>query len=97
MRAILKATFTLDVLLHILLGALQVAALMLMLRFMPPLMAAIIFATWALFLRELTQLQSTKYGYDFRRGWGLDGSLHRQMEWIAPGLFLVMIGLWILL
>ena len=45
---------------------------------------AALLATLALYLREVTQVQSRYYGNHFFRGWLTD--LHHTAEWLVPGL-----------
>ncbi len=71
--------------LHVLLGA-ALALAMHAIAGAEPIRAAAA-AALVLYLREVTQMQ-TRLGLPFWRGWGLD--LHRQMEWAAPSVVLLL-------
>lgn len=78
-----------DTLLHILLGLTLLFAFKAVMFLGPTLSAGILAAFW-LYSREVTQMQCSDYGNDFRRGWNpLNWSASKNSEtWIPVGVVL---------
>lgn len=80
-----------DAHLHIGLGAAYGAIFAAVFAVFPDLVAAALSATFTLYIREVTQVQSKRYDNVIWYGWGLD-SLGSHAEWIYPGTILTAIA-----